>query len=115
MGHPRQDVVDRVGLADPLRELAHHLVRGRAPAVHDPVGEPSCARPHPREGDEEHDRDDGRAGAKPAGLGARDTLRLEARLCLYGNDIDQTTSPLEAGLGWVVKLDAGDFVDALFR
>ncbi|HEY0135397.1 MAG TPA: glycine cleavage system aminomethyltransferase GcvT [Nannocystis sp.] len=45
------------------------------------------------------------AGAAPIGLGARDTLRLEARLSLYGNDIDQTTSPLEAGLGWVVKLD----------
>jgi len=42
-------------------------------------------------------------GAKPIGLGARDTLRLEARLSLYGNDIDQTTSPLEAGLAWVVK------------
>jgi aminomethyltransferase len=46
----------------------------------------------------------------PIGLGARDTLRLEARLSLYGNDIDQTTSPLEAGLGWVVKFDAGDWV-----
>jgi aminomethyltransferase len=46
----------------------------------------------------------------PAGLGARDTLRLEARLCLYGNDIDETTTPLEAGLGWVVKFDAGDWV-----
>ncbi len=54
-------------------------------------------------------------GAQPAGLGARDTLRLEAKLCLYGNDIDETTNPWEAGLGWVVKLDAGDFVgrDAL--
>jgi len=54
-------------------------------------------------------------GAKPAGLGCRDTLRLEARLSLYGNDIDETTHPLEAGLGWVVKLDKGDFVgrDAL--
>lgn len=40
---------------------------------------------------------------KPAGLGARDTLRLEARMALYGNDIDHTTSALEAGLGWVVK------------
>jgi aminomethyltransferase len=50
------------------------------------------------------------AGAAPCGLGARDTLRLEARLSLYGNDIDQTTTPLEAGLGWVVKLDAGDFI-----
>jgi glycine cleavage system T protein (aminomethyltransferase) len=50
------------------------------------------------------------AGARPAGLGARDTLRLEARLCLYGNDIDETTTPLEAGLGWVVKLEKGDFI-----
>ncbi len=48
-------------------------------------------------------------GGKPCGLGARDTLRLEARLCLYGNDIDETTTPLEAGLGWVVKLDKADF------
>jgi aminomethyltransferase len=40
---------------------------------------------------------------KPIGLGARDTLRLEARLCLYGNDIDEEHTPLEAGLGWVVK------------
>jgi aminomethyltransferase len=42
-------------------------------------------------------------GAKPIGLGARDTLRLEARLCLYGNDIDEQHTPLEAGLAWVVK------------
>ena len=48
-------------------------------------------------------------GGKPCGLGARDTLRLEARLCLYGNDIDEHTTPLEAGLGWVVKLDKPDF------
>ncbi len=54
-------------------------------------------------------------GVQPVGLGARDTLRLEARLMLYGNDIDEQTHPFEAGLGWVVKLDAGDFVgrDAL--
>ena len=52
----------------------------------------------------------GRSGIKAVGLGARDTLRLEARLSLYGNDIDETTNPLEAGLGWVVKLDKGDFV-----
>lgn len=45
------------------------------------------------------------AGAKPIGLGARDTLRLEARLSLYGNDIGDDTNPYEAGLGWVVKLD----------
>ncbi|HWB77871.1 MAG TPA: glycine cleavage system aminomethyltransferase GcvT [Nannocystaceae bacterium] len=43
----------------------------------------------------------------PIGLGARDTLRLEARLCLYGNDIDDDTDPISAGLGWVVKLDKG--------
>lgn len=49
-------------------------------------------------------------GLKPAGLGARDTLRLEARLSLYGNDIDETTNPIEAGLGWVVKLDKAQFV-----
>src|SRR5688572_1485459 len=54
-----------------------------------------------------------RAGAKvglePIGLGARDTLRLEMAYCLYGNDIDRTTHPLEAGLGWTVKLDKPDF------
>jgi len=49
-------------------------------------------------------------GAKPIGLGARDTLRLEARLSLYGNDIDETTNPIEAGLGWVTKLDKAMFV-----
>jgi len=56
-------------------------------------------------------------GAQPCGLGARDTLRLEAKLCLYGNDIDETTTPLEAGLGWVTKLKAGPFVgsEALAR
>jgi aminomethyltransferase len=58
-----------------------------------------------------------RDGVKPIGLGARDTLRLEAKLSLYGNDIDQTTSPLEAQLGWVVKFDAGDWIgkDALLK
>ncbi|HEV8549531.1 MAG TPA: glycine cleavage system aminomethyltransferase GcvT, partial [Polyangiaceae bacterium] len=49
-------------------------------------------------------------GIEPVGLGARDTLRLEARLSLYGNDIDESTDPLEAGLGWVVKLDKPHFV-----
>jgi aminomethyltransferase len=42
-------------------------------------------------------------GIKPCGLGARDTLRLEMAFCLYGNDIDDTTSPLEAGLGWITR------------
>ncbi len=51
------------------------------------------------------------AGVTPCGLGARDTLRLEAALALYGQDIDQTTTPLEAGLGWLVHLDRkGDFI-----
>jgi aminomethyltransferase len=45
------------------------------------------------------------AGLKPIGLGARDTLRLEKGFCLYGNDIDDTTSPLEAGLGWITKFN----------
>jgi aminomethyltransferase len=45
------------------------------------------------------------APIKPIGLGARDTLRLEARFSLYGNDIDETTDPIEAGLGWTCKLD----------
>jgi aminomethyltransferase len=48
-------------------------------------------------------------GVKPCGLGARDTLRLEAKMALYGNDIDHTTTPIEADLGWIVKLDKGDF------
>jgi len=49
-------------------------------------------------------------GLLPVGLGARDTLRLEARLTLYGNDIDETTSPLEAGLGFFIRFDKGDFI-----
>jgi len=50
------------------------------------------------------------AALQPAGLGARDTLRLEAAMALYGHEIDDTTTPLNAGLGWVVKLGKGDFV-----
>ena len=50
------------------------------------------------------------AGIQPCGLGARDTLRLEAALALYGNDISTETNPIEANLGWVVKLKKGDFV-----
>jgi len=49
-------------------------------------------------------------GVAAIGLGARDTLRLEMRYALYGNDIDETTNPIEAGLGWVVKSAKGDFV-----
>ena len=47
---------------------------------------------------------------EPIGLGARDTLRLEMKYCLYGNDIDATTHPLEAGLGWITKLEKPDFI-----
>src|SRR5690554_689692 len=50
-------------------------------------------------------------GITPIGLGARDTLRLEMGFCLYGNDIDETTSPLEAGLGWITKFTK-DFINA---
>lgn len=51
-------------------------------------------------------------GIKPIGLGARDTLRLEMGFCLYGNDINDTTSPIEAGLGWITKFtDKKDFID----
>ena len=59
----------------------------------------------------------GPQGLVPAGLGARDTLRLEAGMALYGHEIDATTTPWEAGLDWVVKLDKGDFVgrEALVR
>jgi aminomethyltransferase len=56
-------------------------------------------------------------GIEPCGLGARDTLRLEMKYALYGNDIDDTTNPYEAGLAWIVKLDKGEFTgrDALAR
>ena len=51
-------------------------------------------------------------GIKPVGLGARDTLRLEMGFCLYGNDLDDTTSPIEAGLGWITKFVEGkDFIN----
>jgi len=51
-------------------------------------------------------------GGLPIGLGARDTLRLESKLPLYGNDLDDDHTPLEAGLGWAVKLDKGEFIGA---
>ncbi len=54
-------------------------------------------------------------GIKPVGLAARDTLRLEMGYCLYGNDIDDTTSPIEAGLGWITKFNNGrEFIDRDF-
>jgi aminomethyltransferase len=59
----------------------------------------------------------GADGLVPVGLGARDSLRLEMGYALYGNDIDEEHTPLEAGLGWVTKLDKGEFIgrDALVR
>lgn len=59
----------------------------------------------------------GPLGLLPAGLGARNTLRLEAKMLLYGNDMDGTTSLLEAGLGWIVKFGKGEFMghDALLK
>lgn len=51
-----------------------------------------------------------RHGIKPCGLGARNTLRLEAKMALYGHEIDASITPLEAGLGWIVKFDKGEFV-----
>jgi aminomethyltransferase len=47
---------------------------------------------------------------EPIGLASRDTLRLEMKYCLYGNDIDKTTNPIEAGLAWITKIDKGDFI-----
>jgi aminomethyltransferase len=75
---------------------------------------------HPRHAADVWDAilDAGRAdGVVPAGLGARDTLRLEAALALYGNDIDDTTTAWEANLGWIVKMKKGDFIgrDALAK
>ena len=70
-----------------------YLSPASAPAVWDRLLE--AGRPH---------------GLIPAGLGARDTLRLEAAMALYGHEIDDTTTPLDAGLSWVVKLAKGDFL-----
>lgn len=50
------------------------------------------------------------SGIRPVGLGARDTLRIEMKFCLYGNDIDESTNPIEAGLGWIVKSGKGPFL-----
>ena len=58
-----------------------------------------------------------RRGRKPCGLGARDTLRLEAAMPLYGHELNEEIDPFQAGLGWAVKLDKGDFIgrEALLR
>ena len=71
----------------------------------------SCTYPTPEQGAVAEPNGAGEPyGIAPIGLGARDTLRLEMRMPLYGNDIDGTTTPLEAGLGRFVKFDKGDFI-----
>jgi len=83
------------------------------------TGEPGFELYFPREHSEAVWEKIFEAGAEfdiaPIGLGARDSLRLEKKYCLYGNDIDETTNTYEAGLGWITKLKKGDFIgrDAL--
>lgn len=72
--------------------------------------EEKCGKDEGHGGGSEEERGGPDAGLSAAGLGARDTLRLEMGYALYGNDIDERTSPLEAGLGWLVKLEKGDFI-----
>jgi len=78
------------------------------------TGEPGFELCFPREFSEQIWNAIMAAGAEfdiePVGLGARDTLRLEMKYCLYGNDIDHTTNPIEAGLGWITKINKGDFI-----
>jgi len=72
---------------------------------------------HPRDAERVWNALMGTGAVTPAGLGSRDSLRLEMGMALYGNDIDDTTTPLEANLGWLVKIAKGDFVgrDALVK
>ena len=88
---PGLDRAHRLHRRGRLRDLLRRQGRARA------LGR-ACSRPRRA------------SAASRSGSGARDTLRLEARLPLYGNDLDETTTPLEAGLGWVVKLDGADFI-----
>ncbi len=97
--HGRPAIVSRTGYTgEDGFEL--YLAPELAPAVADAILERGAAR-----------------GVIPAGLGARDTLRLEAGMLLYGSDMDERRTPIEAGLSWIVKLDKGEFVgrDALVR
>ncbi len=95
---PRHDLAHRLHRRGRLRDLRAAAV-GRARLARDPRGRASPP------------------GVVPAGLGARDTLRLEAAMRLYGNDIDDTTTVLEADLGWIVGWKKADFIgaDALRR
>ncbi len=89
-----QTIVSRTGYTGELGfELYFEAEEARAHAVWDAIFESG-----------------GEFGIAPVGLGARDTLRLEMGYCLYGNDIDQTTHPLEAGLGWITKIGKGEFI-----
>jgi len=119
-GPKAEAVVGRLADVDVTRLAYYHFVRGavaRVPAIISRTGYTG------EDGFELYARADraeslwyalidaGRGdGIQPIGLGARDTLRLEMKFSLYGNDIDETTSPLEAGLGWIVKPGKGDFL-----
>ena len=99
-------VHDRRGRRRPGHDFAHRLYgRGRVRGVRAAGDRPSvCGMPILRAGQP--------AGVVPAGLGARDTLRLEAAMRLYGNDMDETTTVLEADLGWIVGWKKADFIGA---
>ncbi len=119
-GPKAEDLVQRLADTDVTRVLYYQFVRGKA------AGVPAIISRTGYTGEDGFELyvpagqaerlwhaliDAGKAdGIQPIGLGARDTLRLEMKFALYGNDIDQTTNPLEAGLGWVVKPAKGDFI-----
>ena len=119
-GPKAEALVQRLADADVTRVLYYHFIRGKV------AGVPAIISRTGYTGEDGFElyipaaraerlwyalMDAGKAdGIRPIGLGARDTLRLEMKFALYGNDIDQTTNPLEAGLGWVVKPAKGDFI-----
>jgi aminomethyltransferase len=119
-GPKAEDLVARLSDVDVTRILYYHALRGRVAGVATLISRTGYTGEDGFElyvaaGDAERLwtalLDAGAAdGVAPIGLGARDTLRLEMRYALYGNDIDATTNPLEAGLGWIVKPAKGDFV-----
>ncbi len=93
------------------RSVAACRRASRAPATPARTASRSTSRPQKRRGIWNEVLDAGAEfGIKPCGLGARNTLRLEAKMALYGHEIDASITPLEAELAWIVKLDKGDFV-----
>jgi aminomethyltransferase len=118
-GPKAEGLVGRLATADVTRVPYYHFIRG------DVAGVPALISRTGYTGEDGFELyvravraaplwhallDAGRAdGIRPIGLGARDTLRLEMKFALYGNDIDATTNPLEAGLGWIVKPAKGEF------